>query len=193
MTKRLSTSSERKRRPDAWEIKAHLSDADLRRVFGWCQNLGYGRAIDLIEKELKIKAPSSTTLADWYEYFSVQVKEDRVHKAIVDGAAVRAQAESCGDISEAMTKVLESEASAAILSGDPDRIKLLVSLALKARGDRYDTEKLNLERRKLEIRLRESESKLASAAAALDKTRTGELDPTALADEMDRILGRRKS
>ena len=187
------TDSARKRRPDAWEVKAGLSDADLRRVFGWCQNLGYGRAVDLIAEELKIDPPSTTTLGDWYEYFSSQVKEDRVHKAIVDGAAVRNLAESCGDISEAMTKALESEAAAAILSGDPDRIKLLVSLALKARGDRYDTEKLNLERRKLEMRLRESESKLASAAAALDKTRTGELDPAALADEMDRILGRKKA
>jgi hypothetical protein len=193
MTKRIQNEDDRKRRPDAWEIKAGLSDADLRRVFSWCRNLGYARAIDLIAKDLNIHPPRATALSDWYAYYSKLESEERVHKAIVDGAAVRAQAESCGDISEAMTKVLESEASAAILSGDPDRIKLLVSLALKARGDRYDTEKLNLERRKLEIRLRESESKLASAAAALDKTRTGELDPTALADEMDRILGRRKS
>lgn len=140
MVKR-NTDSDRKRRPDSWEVRANLSETDQHRVFAWARTLGYARAIELVKAELKVEPPSVSAFAGWYEYFSTIEKEERAHKAIVDGTAIRELAQSCGDVSEAMTAALESEASAAILSGDPDRIKLLVSLALKAREGRLETEK----------------------------------------------------
>lgn len=140
MSKR-DAQSERKRRPDAWEIRAEISDADQRRIFAWARGLGYARALDLIRDELHLDPPSMTAFQGWYEYFSAVENEERVHKAIADGGAIRALAESCGDVSQAMVAALESEAAAAILSGDPDRIKLLVSLALKARAGRFEEAK----------------------------------------------------
>lgn len=140
MSKR-ETQSERKRRPDAWEIRAAIADADQRRIFAWARSLGYARAMELLREELHIEPPSMTAFQGWYEYFSAQENDERVHKAIADGGAIRALAESCGDVSQAMVAALESEAAAAILSGDPDRIKLLVSLALKARAGRFEEAK----------------------------------------------------
>jgi len=136
-----ATDSARKRRPDAWEVKAGLSDADQRKVFAWARAYGYARAIELVKEELKIDAPSMSAFQSWYSWFAVQESEERVHKAIADGGAIRELAESTGDVSQAMVAALESEASAAILSGDPDRIKLLVSLALKAREGRFEENK----------------------------------------------------
>jgi hypothetical protein len=141
MTKRLTNDSARKRRPDAWENKAGLTDEQLRRVFTWARQLGYARALELIRAEFTVEPPGITAFGDWYDYFSGLDSEERVHKAIVDGAAVRDLARECGDVSEAMVAVLESEASAAILSGDGERVKLLVGLALKARSGRFEEKK----------------------------------------------------
>lgn len=137
MTKR-SDNSERKRRPDAWEVRAGLTDEQQRQAFAWARNLGYAKAIGLIAQEFNVDAPSIAAFSGWYEFWSEKENEERVHKAITDGAAISDLAKSCGDVSEAMVAALESEASAAILSGNPERIKLLVSLALKARQSRFD-------------------------------------------------------
>jgi hypothetical protein len=156
--------SERKRRADAWEIRANLSDADQRKVFAWARSLGYGRALALIAKELKIEPPSMSAFAGWYEWFSKLESEERVHKAISDGAAISDLARSCGDVSEAMVAALESEASAAILSGEPDRIRLLVSLALKARTNRAQDKDIEIKLRKLDL----LENQAAQAKARLE-------------------------
>jgi hypothetical protein len=67
-----------------------------------------------------------------------------------------------------------------------------VELQLKVQAEDRARQELAIEQRKLELRVQEAETKIAAAAAALDKSRTGELDPAKLADEMDRILGRKK-
>lgn len=157
-------TSERKRRADAWEVKAGLSDADLRKVFAWARSLGYARALQLISEDLHIDPPSMSAFAGWYEWFSRLESEERVHKAIADGATIRDLAKSCGDVSEAMVAALESEASAAILSGDPDRIRLLVSLALKARTNRAQDKDIEIKLRKLAL----IEAQAAQAKARLE-------------------------
>lgn len=167
MSKRIPSSDaeSNKRRFDAWEIKARISDADLHRVFSWCRQLGYARAQQLIKAELKIEPPGKTALSDWYDWYSKNDNADRIHKAIVDGAAIRDLAKECGDVSEAMVAALESEASAAILGDDPNRIKLLVSLALKARGARRSDELMKLEIRKYQDAVQSSIEKGLAALA----------------------------
>jgi len=169
MSKRRIGTTDRKRRPDSWEIKAGLNDADLRRVFEWARSLGYGKAIELIRKELNVAAPEKTAFGDWYAYYAKLDSEERVHRAIVNGTAIRDLAKDCGDVSDAMTAALESEASAAILSGDPDRIRLLVNLALKARGGRRSDEALQLEVTKYQTAMQSSIEKGLAALAAKAK------------------------
>lgn len=169
MSKRLTDPDARKRRADAWEIRAGLSDADLSRAFEWARNLGYAKALQLIEKELKVTPPGMTAFGDWYDYYARLDSEERVHKAIVDGAAIRDLAKDCGDVSEAMIAALESEASAAILGGDPGRIRLLVNLALKARGGKRSDEALQLEVRKYQDAVQSSIEKGLAALAAKAK------------------------
>ena len=141
MTKRLSNETERKRRPDAWEVKLGLTDAQLRTVFSWARSLGYARARDLIRAELKMDPPGMTAFGDWYEFYSSLDSEERIHQAIADGNAVKDLARECGDVNEAMVAALATEASAAILAKDMDRIKPLVSLALRARQSSFDEKK----------------------------------------------------
>jgi hypothetical protein len=140
MSKR-EDNSERKRRPDAWEIKAGLSDEMQRQLFGWARSLGYGRARELIRKEFAVEPPSATAFEGWYEYYSQIESAERVHQALRDSAAIGEMAKACGDISEAMVSALENEACAALLAKDHDRTKLLVGLALKARASRFDEAK----------------------------------------------------
>lgn len=127
-------TTERKRRSDAWENAQAVSDADQDRVLTWARRLGYQKALALIEAELKITPPSMGAFAEWFAWRSKLDSEDRTHRAVINSAAVRELAESTGDVSTAMAKALEAESCAAILDGgDPDRTKLLVGLALKAR------------------------------------------------------------
>lgn len=136
-----ATPSDRKRRADAWEIANQVTPENQRRVFEWARAFGYGRAIALCEAELKITPPSTAGMQSFYEYFSANDSNDRVHKAIADVNSIRETAAATGDVSEAMLSTLESEASAAILSGDPGRIRLLVNLALKARAGKFEEKK----------------------------------------------------
>ncbi len=141
MTQRLT--NERKRRADAWEVRAGLTDGEQRKIFGWARSLGYARALDLVRAEFPQvdPLPALSTFADWYTWQAGLESEERVHRAIVDAGAIGDLARQSGGVSEALVGALEAEASAAILGGDPERIKLLVSLALKAREGRFEERK----------------------------------------------------
>lgn len=170
----------RKRRPDAWEIRAGLTEAQLAQVFAWARSLGYSRALELIAKEFKVKPPNVGNFGAWYSMYSRQESESRVHRAIVDSGAIRSLAEKCGDVSEAMTAALESEASAAILSNDPERIKLLVNLALQARHGRRDESALKLAREKFAEQQRKNAEARAKLEALTSGARKGGLDAETL-------------
>lgn len=166
---RRRTDQHRKRRPDAWEVKAGLSQEQLRQAFDWCRSLGYGRAIGLMATSWGIKAPTIAAVSAWYSEFSRLDSEERVHRAIADAAAIRDLAAKTGDVSEAMLAALESEASAALLGNDPERIKLLVGLALKARAGRAQEKDLLLKVEAWEeqkARNAEARAKLEGAAKA---------------------------
>jgi hypothetical protein len=177
----------RKRRPDAWEIRAGLTEAQLAQVFAWARNLGYARALELVATELKVKPPNVGNFGAWYSMYARAESESRVHKAIVDAAVIRQLAKNCGDVSEAMTAALESEASAAILSNDPERIKLLVGLALKARHGKREESELSLDREKFAEQVRKNAEARATLqglaadgkAAGLDRETIAKIEEAA--------------
>lgn len=136
-----ATPSDRKRHSTAWEIVNQVSPENQRKVFEWARAFGYSRAMELCQAELKLTPPSTSGMQSFYKYFSATESDDRVHQAIEDATAIRATAAATGDVSEAMLTTLETEASAAILSRDPGRIRLLVNLALKARAGKFEEKK----------------------------------------------------
>jgi len=143
MSKR-NPDSTTKRHGDAWEKVAQLSDAQLFQVYDWAQALTYSRAIALMQAEFKLaedKLPSISKFGDWFHYFTPIMKKHRFEQAVTTGVEVREMAEKCGDVSEPLTNLLENAASAAVLAKDPGMIKLLVSLALEARGKLTDAQK----------------------------------------------------
>lgn len=134
------------RRPDAWEKKAGLTEEQIWQAFGWGRSLGYQKARLLVAKEFGIGAPSLGSYAAFYAHYAREDRANRIHRATVDAAAIRASAEKQGELTEAMAAALEAEASAAILAGnDPATMKLLVGLALKARGAIRGQKNLELE------------------------------------------------
>ena len=172
---------DRKRRPDAWEIRAGLTEAQLGQVFQWARSLGYARALELIASEFKVKPPNVGNFGAWYSMFARQESESRVHKAIVDSGVIRTLAQKCGDVSEAMTSALEAEASAAILSNDPERIKLLVGLALRARQGRRDEAVVSLDRQKFEEQVRKNAEARARLEGLAAGGKAAGLDPETIA------------
>jgi hypothetical protein len=131
----VGESVQRKRRPDAWEKAASLSDAQIWQAFAWAQALGYRKAARMIEAEFHCPAPGVSAMCDFYDYYAAEERANRIHKAATDVASIRAQATASGPLGEDLASALEQEASAAILAGaDGARLKTLVGLALKARG-----------------------------------------------------------
>ena len=177
MTRRR-TDQNRKRRPDAWEVRAGLTESQLHQAFDWARAFGYGKAIALMAAEWQIQPPTISAFSGWYTEFSRSESEARIHRAIADASAIRDLAAQSGDVSEAMLAALESEASAALLGNDPERIKLLVGLALKARAGRAQEKDLLLKVEAWEEQKRrnaEAREKLEGAA------RAGGLDAQTLA------------
>ena len=145
----MSDSAQRKRRPDAWEKIAQLSDEQVWKAFAWAQSLGYRKAARMIEAEFHIPAPGTSAMGEFYEYYSAEASAARIHKAASDVSAIRALAKEDGTLGSELAAALEKEAAAAVLAGDDSaRMRILVGMALKARGSLRSEKTLDLEIRK---------------------------------------------
>ena len=198
-------SDDRKARTDAWDAALTPEQRDL--VFErLLQRFDPGQIAEWIEAELKAPAPSRSALyrfRDRWRREYEQRRNARVLLACQSTEALIAQEGAVSDATRAQARTLALEAA---LRGDfeagqrwaalADRITRerggQVELQLKVQAEDRARQELAIEQKKLELRVQEAETKIAAAAAALDKSRTGELDPAKLADEMDRILGRKK-
>jgi hypothetical protein len=140
---RRKPNSKHKRRPDAWEKSARLSDDEQRQVFVWARDLGARRACELVKEQFKKTPPAPDKMNDFYAYFAALESEQRIRQAIVDSQACRDLAKQAGD-SDALCDVLQVQAEAALLSRDPEQIKLLVGLALDARRSRDSSKTVQL-------------------------------------------------
>jgi hypothetical protein len=132
-----SIQEQQKRHPQAWEIAGGLTEPQIWQAFAWAQSLGYRKAAALIAKEFNVPQPSTAAMCKFYEHYLADFRAARIHKVAADAAAIRALAqgsEKNGPLNDALASTLEQEASAAILAGDdPERMRLLVGLALKSR------------------------------------------------------------
>ena len=141
-----SIQEQQKRRPQAWEIAGGLTETQIWQAFAWARSLGYRKAAALIAKEFNIAAPSPAAMCEFYDYYGIQDRAATIHRAAADAASIRALAQGQGPLNDALAATLEQEASSAILAGnDPDRMRLLVGLALKARQSVNSERSLELE------------------------------------------------
>ncbi|MBR4260109.1 MAG: hypothetical protein IKQ17_13840 [Kiritimatiellae bacterium] len=193
---------EKKLRNDAWE--APLS-AELREQFYFAiEPLDFPEGTALAAKE-----PYSLPVPSMAGYYRCQGRA----RAAIEKARLRASALAKLETAQAvaplvrsaavnavgdgvMADTLASLAATAVMQGaDKDTITALGSLAcgfranaLKAAAQQTKDEQLKLAREKFEA----AERRLERVAEIADAARGGKVDPAKVADEIDRILGRKK-
>jgi len=171
-----------KRRSDSWD--ANLSEKERLGAFMWCRNFGYAKARVLIKDQLEMKAPSMAALSSFYEFMTSQVAKHDLQKAIVDSNLIRDKAKKLGDVQDAVCDGLQQLALDAIVSRDPDKVKLFADLALDARLSQQRDQAIDIKLRRLQILEAKVEKVKESLTAS--KKKQG-LSPKAL-QEIERQL-----
>lgn len=147
----------RKVNANAWY--AHLSWEEQQTCFDALRSLGYQRGRLVIAKEFDLR-PSMGALSAFYARMASKEAEADLLRAAIDIEGIEQMTAQLGEVDDALRQRLNHAALAALVGGDPDQIKLLVSLALDARTqDREDA--------KLKQRIKEAEAKLQAAGKAL--------------------------
>lgn len=142
---------------------------------GWYRFLGRMRCLDRMRLVYQVRSSSETA-------------KMLARAGIDDETAAEAFK------SRAVDAAMEGDDRAAALYASAanafrDRAAKSKELALKEAAQRTKEETLRLAREKFEA----AERREAAIAAAADAARGGKIDPAALADEIDKILGRRKA
>jgi len=141
-----------KRRSDAWD--APLTDEQRLQAFDWARDLGYHKMRVLVKKELKIAPPSIAAISDWYQYMTGVVAQATLAKAITDAGQIRDAAKELGDVSDAVAAGLGQLALEAIISRDPEKVKLFASLAMQSQKERREVEELDLDKAKFQAAMK---------------------------------------
>lgn len=189
----------RKTRSDAW-------GEDLSEALKWelYKLADYEAACDRLAQlklsgELDIEPPSR---AGWYRFLTRRRAEEnisRIQGGVAEAEGIAAKA----NISDAtLVNALKALAADRVTSGDDkagvafvsaatsliDRMQKERDLELKAAAQETKDEQLKLAREKFEA----AEKRLAAMAEVADAARGGKVDPAKVADEIDRILGRKQ-
>ena len=189
----------RKTRSDAWG--EDLSEAlkwELYKLADY--EAGCDRLAQLkLSGELDVEPPSR---AAWYRFLTRRRAEENIGR-IQGGVAEAENIAATSHISDAtLVNALKALAADRVTSGDDkagvafvsaataliDRMQKERDLELKAAAQETKDEQLKLAREKFEA----AEKRLAAMAEVADAARGGKVDPAKVADEIDRILGRKK-
>ena len=189
----------RKTRSDAWG--EDLSEAlkwELYKLADY--EAGCDRLAELkLSGELDIEPPSR---AGWYRFLTRRRAEENIGR-IQGGVAEAENIAATSHISDAtLVNALKALAADRVTSGDDkagvafvsaataliDRMQKERDLELKAAAQETKDEQLKLAREKFEA----AEKRLAAMAEVADAARGGKVDPAKVADEIDRILGRKQ-
>lgn len=146
---------------NAWETT--LSDEQRDQAFDLAKTLGYEKARHLIAREFKIKAPSIAGMCRFYERMARIYNERSIEKALVDVGNLNHLADKLPGLTKAKRAALEKAYLDALLTGDPDRIKLFGELILKHQAQDNDTERLRLQVDKYRDAIKATQDALAGA------------------------------
>lgn len=172
-----------KTRSDSWT--AALTDEQRHKAFRVLQNLGYEAGRFLIAKEFGIRVPSQAAISNAYQQLAQEYHRYELTKSMIDKKNIEEQASAMGDVGKAVAASLGQLALDAAVTKDSDRIsKLVTSLCTMMTTMQRDDE-LKLKVRRLEL----MEQQLTETRERLAKDGGGNIDPTQLAAEIDRILG----
>lgn len=201
-----------KTRTDAWE--SCLTEEQQRALYAWSRTPiddgsdtprrpTYEQAKDYISGEYgSDKVPSR---AGWYRFLARQRKVDAVQqlcrieaardwgREVVTAAGMDPAELAAAFRAKAMDAMMDDDpkavsAYAAAAAALQDRAQKAEELALKERAQQTKDEQLKLAREKFEA----AERRLQAVQDAVDAAKGGKLDPARVADEIDKILGRKK-
>ena len=135
-----------KRRSDAWDTG--LTDEQRLQAFDWARDLGYHKMRVLLKKEFEVTPPSIAAISTWYQHMTGVVAQATLAKAITDAGQIRDAAKTLGDVSDAVAAGLGQLALEAIVSRDPEKIKMFATLAMQSQKERREVEELELDKAK---------------------------------------------
>jgi hypothetical protein len=185
-----------KRHANAWD--APLSDEQRDLVFRKATQGGFSweAVAAWINKEFCIPAPTRTAFYTFLSWWRPQYVARRVQERVLARDALREERKQVGDMSPELAQSLEDQASVMIAAGDLQAGQIIFGMAAKVREDMRKTfdlatrrEDLALRKQDMTIKLRRLELLETKLHEAQDAGAT--VDPKALADEVDRILGRK--
>lgn len=192
--------SEYKTRIDAWG--ADLPEEKQWEIYDLCKALPWPTAVlDRLEAMGIERLP---TRSSWYRFHArmrVADAQRRIERVAQSVAEAQQVADRAGIKDKVFVETLKTLAIDRAISGDNkaalsfasaatsvwDRAQKEKELELKADKGRRDDEALRLAREKFEA----AEKRLERVAEIADAARGGKVDPAKVADEIDRILGRK--
>ena len=188
-------------RTDSWA--AGLSEEQSWALYSKARRCQWQEAAAWAVKEFGLeKGPSRTAFYAWMTAMREEEHEHRMGQAAIAAAEAAALGGRCTK-DEALIQAFKALATdVALTTGDAktasafvnsamaikDRLQKEQELALKSAAQSTKDEQLKLAREKFEA----AEKRLAAMAELSDAARGGKVDPAKVADEIDRILGRKK-
>ena len=189
-------------RTDSWAAK--LTEDQAWALFYKARQCEWQVAARWAVKEFGLeRAPSRTGFYEWKAAMAKDEHRHSMEQGLLAQAMVREGAAS-NDLKDGEARrALEQKAvEIAMLTGDVKTAKSLYELTLairdrelhaaeldiKERSQKTKDEQLRLAREKFEA----AEKRLERVAEIADAARGGKVDPAKVADEIDRILGRKK-
>jgi hypothetical protein len=179
-------------RRDAWY--AQLSEEERWAVYERALHLPYPAVAEYVKKTYDVTV-SRSAYYRFQDWMRPQQSARRLEQAVLARREAKALADRAGAKKELSDAFMAMGAEIALRTGDAaqaqDWIKMAASLVAAAQKDReieLRAQAQKLDREKFEA----AERRLAQMAELSDAARGGKVDPATVADEIDRILGRRK-
>lgn len=189
-----------KLRTDSWA--AGLTEEQSWQLYYKARGLKWNEAAQWAVKEFGVDAPSRTAFYAWLGRMRSEESAHRLEQAATAAAEAAALARKTAKDEALIGAYKAMAAELALRTGSAkeaqrfvemaatiaDRRQKAEELSLKARAQSTKDEQLKLAREKFEA----AEKRLERVAEIADAARGGKVDPAKVADEIDRILGRKK-
>lgn len=187
------------RRADAWE--AQLTEEQRWAVYAKLQKYAWQIVQPWIIEEFHIDPPGRTALYAFKNNMAALESSHRIEQALKNRELLRREMNQIGDIDPELQHAWLQLAEESTRRGDPKAGERYLKMAralrqdattkleleLKQQAEARAKSELDIMQRKLELQ----EQKIADAQRVLEEGRGGQVDPQKLADEIDRILGRK--
>lgn len=168
----------------------NLPEEKQAQIADWLlSGLPYHQVKQLIDTELKITTSFGALSAFWADVCTPALLARR-RRAVTTADEIADEAsQKPGKFDEATIEALRQKAFELSVSprADPRDVKSLFMLVLKARDQDLQERQVDVAERRVAL----LEQKISEARQALDQARGKTVDPQKLADELNRILGRK--